>query len=1170
MIWNKHGGEPVNEGERRVITQLADELPDDFTIVPDIQIPYRHHQVDEIDALVITPFAVIVVEIKDLKGRVVFDEQQHRVNGEVRPNPIWQNGYRARRLKGKLRDSSPALHNVWVADQVVLAREPQMLSINDAIASKVVLLANATARLSDPNQILPQRPNREPVDVDLVLAALGLMRRRSTSETFGNYQTTSLVEETEDGRLYKAVHRITEKPVSLRVHPIDRFLPKAEQKAARERALKAFKARALLDEKTGHVPQVLGPTEAFYTEGGDVVTVSPLDTGIQLDSLGGTDAWYPVEVRLTIVRDVAAALNAAHGPGISHRRISPACIHVDLHQEDLRSVVARLGDWDRADLGQVERPPRAASIYSEGNPFVAPEVADGSLRSWPPADLWSLAKTVQWIWSDFGSTTGLGPLPPRLADLVETLLRVDPGERSASALDVFEAAEKLLSDKLVDQSDTEPATGLDELAEGDRIGSGRYEIVRVIGEGATSRVFEVKDISLGGTGRTALKIFKPEFSRDVTFLRTELDALLAVSHPNVVRVRDAYFLPEGQGLKMELLTGPNLRDFTEDQHTTDHRMILEWFDKILDALEALHRSEVFHRDIKPENLIVVEDGHGHGLVLVDFGLAGGPEAVIGGGTPAYRPIGVAADAADPALDLFALTITLHEALTRIHPFGGGGACTWPVMLEPGLPEPLLTLFSQALHEDADQRFGSAKEFRAALTEVRRELGYVDPLAEPEIRPDLTVDPVDSEILHLGPKVDIRVLPGSERRTETSTPAGEEEVEATIVKATIEAEPGIRLDVELCGADNGETWIRAVDAYRSPERIQRLVRGLRAGVRPIPERDDKRFIELRLAKIIDDPNWPRIRKVPKAELDKAAGADIGELLRSLGASGVATREDTWGDTSNRKTDLCVSFDIDDAVVPLAAYALTRVAPLVVAPTARSELASGTPKPPSPPVVKTAQENVPHGPGRPNHIVALCKESVSLWNRRKRTYDNPSEGERARAIAEEIETTRRTLADELPEHLVGSDSQLLRSPRIERQQFKSGQWRSYTWIDLLYQTDIDGNAIDYDFLARSDRGAHLYRIWFTACGVGIGIRPAGRKVHQTRTALIRGLPVDYPDRQPLGNHKHESQHELYLKGRPGQINQYFARWYAGFSSDTDFFGQVADTWSELGPLLSLHRC
>ena len=247
-----------------------------------------------------------------------------------------------------------------------------------------------------------------------------------------------------------------------------------------------------------------------------------------------------------------------------------------------------------------------------------------------------------------------------------------------------------------------------------------------------------------------------------------------------------------------------------------------------------------------------------------------------------------------------------NGFTGIHPFGGGGACSWPVMLEPGLPEPLLTLFgSQALHEDANQRFSSAREFRDALTSVRRELGYVDPIEKPGSRSIPDDDPADGEILHLGPKVVVRVLPDREQKTEKSTLAGEGDVQVTIFKATIQAEPGIRLDIEWCEADNDETWIRAVDAHRSPARIRRLVRGLRAGIRPIPGQDDKRFIELRQAKIIDDPNWPSIRKVSKTELDTAAGADIEELLKSLGASGVATREIAWTRLSRSGRSSCPS-------------------------------------------------------------------------------------------------------------------------------------------------------------------------------------------------------------------------------------------------------------------------
>jgi len=208
-------------------------------------------------------------------------------------------------------------------------------------------------------------------------------------------------------------------------------------------------------------------------------------------------------------------------------------------------------------------------------------------------------------------------------------------------------------------------------------------------------------------------------------------------------------------------------------------------------------------------------------------------------------------------------------------------------------------------------------------------------------------------------------------------------------------------------------------------------------------------------------------------------------------------------------------------------------------------------------------------RPNRIVALCRESSSLWDPETKTY--PSNDARAEAIASEIEETRRTLAGQILKQLNGSDSHLLRSPPIERQRFTSGQWRSFTWVDLLYQTDTSGNPIDYDFAAKSDRGAHLFRIWFTACGVGIGVRPAARKTHGTRSALIGRLPIGYPDLEPYGGHKHESQHDLCLKGRPGQINQYFARWYqSGFRNDTEFFGHVADTWSELGPVLNVHRC
>jgi|GEM_PF-6214604 hypothetical protein len=49
-IWNEHGGEPVNDGERKVLRLLEEGLPNDHLLIPAIQIPVRK-RCDEIDVI---------------------------------------------------------------------------------------------------------------------------------------------------------------------------------------------------------------------------------------------------------------------------------------------------------------------------------------------------------------------------------------------------------------------------------------------------------------------------------------------------------------------------------------------------------------------------------------------------------------------------------------------------------------------------------------------------------------------------------------------------------------------------------------------------------------------------------------------------------------------------------------------------------------------------------------------------------------------------------------------------------------------------------------------------------------------------------------------------------------------------------------------------------------
>src|SRR5262249_13699997 len=100
---------------------------------------------------------------------------------------------------------------------------------------------------------------------------------------------------------------------------------------------------------------------------------------------------------------------------------------------------------------------------------------------------------------------------------------------------------------------------------------------------------------------------------------------------------------------------------------------LPFFDKALDALVHLHEAGVLHRDLKPSNILVDQKGTGW---LADFGLARPsrsgnrlepPQAV---GTRGYMsPEQWEADEVDERTDVFAMGVTLYEALTLDLPYG---------------------------------------------------------------------------------------------------------------------------------------------------------------------------------------------------------------------------------------------------------------------------------------------------------------------------------------------------------------------------------------------------------------------------------------------------------------------------------------------------------------------
>lgn len=197
-----------------------------------------------------------------------------------------------------------------------------------------------------------------------------------------------------------------------------------------------------------------------------------------------------------------------------------------------------------------------------------------------------------------------------------------------------------------------------------------FVIVRQIGEGGMSRVFEAEDETLGR--RVALKILNRQFGRDavrVEQFRQEALITANVNHPNVIKL---YSVGYDQGyfyIAMELVNGGNLEQRIRREGTIKEQEALGIGREVAEGLRAAQQLGLIHRDVKPANILFTETGTAK---VVDFGLAlfveRGPDS--SGeiwATPYYvAPEKVLDNREDYRSDIFSLGATLYHAMTG-HP-----------------------------------------------------------------------------------------------------------------------------------------------------------------------------------------------------------------------------------------------------------------------------------------------------------------------------------------------------------------------------------------------------------------------------------------------------------------------------------------------------------------------
>jgi serine/threonine protein kinase len=280
---------------------------------------------------------------------------------------------------------------------------------------------------------------------------------------------------------------------------------------------------------------------------------------------------------------------------------------------------------------------------------------------------------------------------------------------------------------------------------------GKYQVVRLIGEGGMGAVYEGIHLAIGK--KVAIKIMNPDLAANpdarARFLR-EAQLTSRVRHPHAVDVTDVGSEAGRTFLVMELLDGEDLASFIQWRGRLPLQQAADIMLPVCAAVAAAHDEGIIHRDLKPSNIFLSQTRDGAIVPkVVDFGISKGPldqppaaglapvlspvvEATVGlMGSPAYlspeqiemtRTVGAASDQ-------YGLGIILYECVTGRPPFADPDDDLTNILrdiqngrrvpageLRLDLPEGFERIIDRATNRDPAARYPSVRAMGRALLE----------------------------------------------------------------------------------------------------------------------------------------------------------------------------------------------------------------------------------------------------------------------------------------------------------------------------------------------------------------------------------------------------------------------------------------------------------------------
>ncbi|MGV3620954.1 MAG: serine/threonine-protein kinase [Archangium sp.] len=279
---------------------------------------------------------------------------------------------------------------------------------------------------------------------------------------------------------------------------------------------------------------------------------------------------------------------------------------------------------------------------------------------------------------------------------------------------------------------------------------GRYTVLGRLAVGGMAEVLLARlDGSSGFEREVIIKRVLQQFAGDDDFRRLfEQEARFAsfLVHPHIAQVFDFGVDAKGSSyLVMEFVEGASLRRILKASSRSlerpDFRLVCRVFSQLAEALAAVHAAVdpvtkqplgLIHRDVNPDNVLLSRQG---AVKLADFGIARATNEVsttrpdhVRGKLRYMAPEQLLGLSIGPAIDVWALGVSLYEALTLRRPFpeDNEGATTFAIAnvkfppldeVRADLPPELVALVHGCLRAAPEERPASCADLALQLERI---------------------------------------------------------------------------------------------------------------------------------------------------------------------------------------------------------------------------------------------------------------------------------------------------------------------------------------------------------------------------------------------------------------------------------------------------------------------